>query len=96
MRTTDDLRRAVEALPPGTGVTLTRELLLEALPDGTDDTTEPPDRLLTVREAAERLGVSPKYVYAHQKSFPFARRLPGGNALRFSERGLERWMARKR
>ncbi len=96
MGTTDDLRRAVEGLPPGAGITLTREQLLEALPSSDADTTEAPDRLLTAREAAERLGVSPKYIYAHQKSFPFTRRLPGGNALRFSARGLERWLSRKR
>ena len=96
METFDDFRRAVEALPPGVSITLTREQLLEALPDGPDDTTEAPDRLLTASEAAERLGCSPKYVYAHHESFPFTRRLPGGNALRFSERGLERWLSRKR
>ena len=52
-----------------------------------------PDRLLSAKEAAARLGVSPRYVYAHRRHFPFARELPGG-ALRFSDAGLTRWLAR--
>jgi hypothetical protein len=33
-------------------------------------------------------------VYAHRRSFPFTKELPGG-AIRFSERGLTRWMERR-
>ena len=51
------------------------------------------DRLLTVSEAAKRLGVSKRYVYAHVSAYLFARRL-GKKTLRFSERGLEKWLAR--
>jgi excisionase family DNA binding protein len=54
---------------------------------------EQPDRLLTVREVARRLGVSPRYVYSRVDKYPFARRI-GAKTLRFSERGLERWLAR--
>jgi excisionase family DNA binding protein len=49
-----------------------------------------PDRLLTAQEAAERLGVSRRWVYRKAGSLPFARRL-GQGTLRFSERALERW-----
>ena len=54
---------------------------------------EQPDRLLTVREAAKRLGVSTRYVYARADDYPFTKRL-GPKTLRFSERGIERWLAR--
>ncbi|MBI3329788.1 MAG: helix-turn-helix domain-containing protein [Nitrospinae bacterium] len=50
-----------------------------------------PDRLLDVSEAAHRLGVSKDYLYRHAKRLPFALRI-GPGQLRFSERGLERWI----
>jgi excisionase family DNA binding protein len=52
--------------------------------------TREPERLLTVDEAAQLLGVSRRWVYRHAASLPFARKLAGGT-LRFSLRGLERW-----
>jgi excisionase family DNA binding protein len=54
-----------------------------------------PDELLTAVEAAERLGVSRQWVYRHQDTLPFMRRL-GAGTLRFSARGLERWMESRR
>ncbi|MGH2406356.1 MAG: helix-turn-helix transcriptional regulator [bacterium] len=91
------LQAAVEALPPGSSVTLPRDALLQALngKGAAPPAREPeqPDRLLTVLEAAKRLGVSKRYVYGHADEYPFSRRL-GPKTLRFSERGLERWLAR--
>lgn len=54
------------------------------------------DRLLTVDDVAERLGVSRRWVYRKAKAdaLPFVKRL-ASNTLRFSERGLERWQARR-
>jgi len=49
-----------------------------------------PDRLLNVGEAAERLGVTSRWIYRKADVLPFTRRL-GSGTLRFSERGLERW-----
>ncbi len=49
------------------------------------------DRLLTATRVAERLGRSPKWVYANAARLPFAIRLDGQHP-RFSERGLERWI----
>jgi len=86
------LRRAVETLPPGSSVTLPRDVLLQAI-NGPTPEPEQPDRLLTVTEVATRLGVSRRYVYGHADQYPFARRL-GPKTLRFSERGLEKWLAR--
>jgi predicted DNA-binding transcriptional regulator AlpA len=53
-----------------------------------------PDTLLKVDEAAARLGVSRRWMYAHADTLPFAKRLTGGT-LRFSSRGLERWQANR-
>jgi excisionase family DNA binding protein len=99
--TIDDLRRAAELLPAGSSLTLPREALLAAL-DGAGDrksaqaSTAVPevDHLLTAKEVAKRLEVSARYVYAHRRSFPFTKELPGG-AVRFSERGLNRWIERR-
>ena len=105
MTTLADLRRAAELLPPGASLTLPREALLAALDAGgngngtaaaaTDATrAAEPDRLLSAKEVAQRLQASTRWVYAHKADLPFAKELPGG-AIRFSERGLRRWMERK-
>lgn len=103
MATLEDLRRAAELLPPGASLTLPREAFLAAfngngnVNDCTQSigATPEPDRLLSAKEVAGRLEVSSRYVYAHRRSFPFTKELPGG-AVRFSERGLTRWMERAR
>ncbi len=48
------------------------------------------DRLLTVPEVAERLGVPTRYVYDHWPDWPFAKKV--GCKLRFSEMKMEAWM----
>lgn len=53
------------------------------------------DRLLSVREAAEILKVTPQWLYRHARHLPFSRRL-SRKALRFSEAGLRRWAASRR
>lgn len=91
-----DLRRAAAALPPGTSITIPRDALLEVLgpePIAPPVRIEAPDRLLTAREVARRLAVAPRWVYAHAGTLPFTRRI-GTRVLRFSERGLERHLAR--
>jgi predicted DNA-binding transcriptional regulator AlpA len=57
--------------------------------------TEAEDRLLTVRECAERLRRSTKWVYRRVKTLPFARCL-GPRSWVFSQRGLEKWLAQQR
>ena len=53
------------------------------------------DRLLTVAEVAQKLGVSPDHVYRHAASWAFTRRV-GTRALRFSEQGLEFWLQKQK
>jgi predicted DNA-binding transcriptional regulator AlpA len=51
------------------------------------------DRLLTTEQVAERLATTPAWVYAHWKALGFGQKL-GRRTLRFSERALERHLAR--
>jgi len=51
---------------------------------------EPDDGLLTVNEAAERLGVKPRWLYRNAKTLPFTRKL-GHRTLRFDPNQLARW-----
>jgi predicted DNA-binding transcriptional regulator AlpA len=64
--------------------------MLGAAPESTEV-----DCLLTPEVAAQRLGQTRRWLYRHAKTLPFARRL-SRKALRFSERGLERWLAARR
>lgn len=66
-----------------------------SLPDTPPKGRKPSDHLLDAKEAAERLGVKPKWLYSHADRLPFTRRL-GGRTLRFSEQGLIRWMESRR
>src|SRR5262245_24919331 len=50
--------------------------------------------LLTVREAASHLKISPDWLYRHADSLPFTRRL--GRSLRFDLVGIQRWLATRR
>lgn len=52
----------------------------------------PEDRMLDVNQAAEILGVENRWLYDRSDSLPFARKL-APRTLRFSERGLYRWLA---
>jgi predicted DNA-binding transcriptional regulator AlpA len=49
------------------------------------------DRLLAVRETAQKLGVSEDWLYRHATTLPFTVR--NGRHLRFSQVGLQRWIA---
>jgi excisionase family DNA binding protein len=52
-----------------------------------------PERLLTVKEAADRCSTSADWIYRHKDALPFIRRL--GRTVRVSEAALARWMARR-
>jgi predicted DNA-binding transcriptional regulator AlpA len=51
------------------------------------------DRLLNVREAAQKLGRSPDWLYRHGSELPFVIR--DGRLLRFSEQGIEEYIKRR-
>lgn len=53
-----------------------------------------PERLLSVREAAARCGMSADWLYRHKDALPFVRRL--GRTVRVSEGALIRWMESRR
>jgi len=56
---------------------------------------EEPDKLLDAAAAAERLGVTVRWIYGRSSSLPFAVKLPNSRAVRFSARGIGKWLARK-
>jgi hypothetical protein len=51
------------------------------------------DELLSVAEAARRLGVSEDYLYGHSQDYPFTRRQ--GRKLLFSSLGIDRYIRQK-
>ena len=51
------------------------------------------DRLLNVKEAAQKLGRSPDWLYRHGSELPFVVR--DGRLLRFSEQGIEEYIRRR-
>ncbi len=94
-------RRATDAARVGATAPVDAVLraVIEDLRDVDDtDSTAPngnePDQLVDINKAAEILGVKVRYLYDHHDRFPFTRRI--GRQLRFSTRGIERYLARKR
>jgi excisionase family DNA binding protein len=57
--------------------------------------TGDPGRMLSVREAAARLGLSPDYLYRHQHQLPFMQKV-GTRTIRCPEAALARWQASRR
>lgn len=53
------------------------------------------DRLLTVDEAAERLGMSVTWLYKNAARLPFTRRI-GQRTVRFSATGITRYLTSRR
>jgi excisionase family DNA binding protein len=68
-------------------------LRAEALLTPRDAPERAADRLLTVKEASDRLGFGTDWLY-RRRGLPFEVRVPGGRR-RFSEQGLDRWMKRR-
>ena len=62
---------------------------------GTPRRIQEPEKLLTAQQVAETLSVAPRWVYEHADRLPFMRRI-GSRSLRFSSRGLEKYMAQPR
>jgi hypothetical protein len=53
-----------------------------------------PETFISVKAAAARLGVAPKWLYRRKKSLPFMREVAPGT-WRISVPALDRWMARR-
>jgi predicted DNA-binding transcriptional regulator AlpA len=66
-------------------------LLIQALSGRENEKQDAKDRLLNVKEVADRLDYSPDWVYRNANKLPFTRRL-SSNQLRFSEKGLEKYI----
>jgi excisionase family DNA binding protein len=62
--------------------------LMATTHDGANN--EADDALLTVQQAAERLGVSEDWLYRRTRTLPFVVRV--GRHVRFSSRGIERFI----
>ena len=71
-----------------------RPLVIHPGPTAVSTSSESADRLVTARDVAARLKCSVRFVYAKAPSLPFMVRL--GRMVRFSEAGLERWLAHGR
>lgn len=96
-RLRDRLQALVDALPPGGAVLLPAAELREWLAAEPDTPPAPsrhpePERLLTVRETAERLGVTPRWVWDHATALGAVR--PSPRKLRIPESGLTRHLRR--
>jgi hypothetical protein len=57
--------------------------------------SEPEDKLITIKEAADLLTVSPDWLYRRHKNLPFTHRL-SRKGLRFSKRDLLSWRNRQK
>ena len=57
--------------------------------------TDNRDRNLTADEAAKMLGMKKSWLYRHSGELPFTRRL-SRRAVRFSEKGIRRWLETRR
>ena len=58
------------------------------------ESRSPEDRLLTVEEAASRLGTSEDWLYRHAPKLPFTVRL-APRQLRFSSQGITKYLQRR-
>ena len=54
--------------------------------------SQQPDRLIDVKEAAERLGKTENWIYHHHKQLPFTRQDKKGGPLGFSSAGLDAYI----
>ena len=103
MKLSDRLARMIDGMPDDASITITIEAIRGML-DEAESESDPPDRpvvasledhLLTVDEAAGVLAVERTWLYRHADKLPFTRKLSAGT-LRFSSKGLHRWLASRK
>jgi len=88
-------RRASEAETIGATAPVAAVLRSVREQVGSLDHSETPsrrDRLITVQEAADRAGLTPRWFYDNRHTLPFVKKL-SSKQLRISERGFDRWLA---
>ena len=73
---------------------IVREELATAQSNGSNMMTTA-DTLLTAKETAILMNVTPRWLYRHAAKLPFTRRI-NRKTLRFSEAGIRRWVATKK
>lgn len=68
--------------------------VIVTLSSGEEEPSQPSseDRLLTVKEAAPRLGISTSTLYREADRYEFTVRQEGSGAPRFSSRGIDRYI----
>lgn len=71
-----------------------KALLWGRMLEGQNGGSRNEDRLLTIKEASERLGVTKDWLYRRANRLPFTRRL-GARSLRFSAEGIQTYMRRR-
>ena len=99
MKPVERLRSIVEALPDGASVSLSvediRGWLAEDTPFRPSPTPRAEDKMLTAADVAEVLAVDKSWVYRHAAQLPFTRHI-SEQTLRFSSKGLQKWIASRR
>ena len=97
----DELERSVREVPIGKvpiliGVlsTIMAQAQARLMLQKDSEPTRQEDRLLTVAEASEKLSMTPDYLYRHADTLPFTVRI-GAKQLRFSLKGIERYIAKR-
>lgn len=98
----DTLATLVQSTPPSELPALAAELAralttvfartAAAMPATPPSSPNGDSPLLTVEQAADRLGVPTTWLYRHARNLPFTKKL-GHRTLRFDAKGLERWAA---
>jgi len=92
---TNQIPAVLSALAALQGALAARLIVSPEVATNSSPTDNDRDTLMTVAETAARLRRSPKWVYRRVKTLPFARCL-GPRSWVFSQRGLEKWLARQR
>jgi hypothetical protein len=86
---------ALGALLAACAGTATRIAVYLATTSSPEPPTSTPETFVSVKVAAVRLGVSPRWLYRRRKTLPFMREMVPGT-WRVSVPALERWMHRRR
>jgi predicted DNA-binding transcriptional regulator AlpA len=91
----DATRQLIAKLEMARGALKARRIILSGETAAPASAQDAPDRLLRVGEAAQRIGIAVDTLYRNADDYPFTQR-PRPRCLRFSERGIEKWIKTRR